>query len=30
MEGAYSLDAPLKVDARVGDNWLEMKEIIAP
>ena len=24
MEGAYKLDAPLKVDAKVGRNWLEM------
>ena len=24
MEGAYDLDAPLKVDAKVGRNWLEM------
>jgi DNA polymerase-1 len=26
MEGAYRLDAPLKVDAKVGRNWLEMEE----
>jgi DNA polymerase-1 len=26
MEGAYVLDAPLKVDAKVGRNWLEMEE----
>jgi DNA polymerase-1 len=26
MEGAYALDAPLKVDAKVGQNWLEMDE----
>jgi DNA polymerase-1 len=26
MEGAYRLDAPLKVDARAGKNWLEMEE----
>ncbi len=26
MEGAYPLDAPLKVDAKVGTNWLEMEE----
>jgi DNA polymerase-1 len=26
MEGAYQLDAPLKVDARVGRNWLDMNE----
>ena len=25
MEGAYQLDAPLKVDAKVGPNWLEME-----
>ena len=25
MEGAYHLDAPLKVDAKVGRNWLEME-----
>jgi DNA polymerase-1 len=24
MEGAYQLDAPLKVDAKVGHNWLDM------
>jgi DNA polymerase-1 len=24
MEGAYALDAPLKADAKVGHNWLEM------
>ena len=24
MEGAYDLDAPLKVDAKVGRNWLDM------
>jgi DNA polymerase-1 len=24
MEGAYDLDAPLKADAKVGRNWLEM------
>ncbi|MGD9147972.1 MAG: DNA polymerase I [Anaerolineae bacterium] len=27
MEGAYDLDAPLKVDAKVGRNWLEMVPI---
>lgn len=27
MEGAYALDAPLKVDAKVGQNWLEMDEL---
>ena len=27
MEGAYQLDAPLKVDMKVGKNWLEMEEI---
>jgi DNA polymerase-1 len=26
MEGAYALDAPLRVDAKVGRNWLEMDE----
>jgi DNA polymerase-1 len=26
MEGAYRLDAPLKVDAKVGKNWLDMDE----
>ena len=26
MEGAYQLDAALKVDAKVGRNWLEMEE----
>lgn len=26
MESAYALDAPLKVDAKVGRNWLEMDE----
>jgi len=26
MEGAHRLDAPLKVDAKVGHNWLEMDE----
>jgi DNA polymerase-1 len=24
MEGAYTLDAPLKVDAKVGRDWLDM------
>ena len=27
MEGAYPLQAPLKVDVRVGRNWLEMEEV---
>lgn len=27
MEQAYDLDAPLKVDAKVGSNWLEMEPI---
>ena len=27
MEGAYKLDAPLKVDLQVGDNWGELKEL---
>jgi DNA polymerase-1 len=26
MEGAHKLDAALRVDAKVGRNWLEMKE----
>jgi DNA polymerase-1 len=26
MEGAYKLDAPLKVDAKLGRNWLEMED----
>jgi DNA polymerase-1 len=26
MEGAYDLDAALKVDTKTGRNWLEMKE----
>ncbi|MBN1658478.1 MAG: DNA polymerase I [Anaerolineae bacterium] len=26
MEGAYELDAPLKVDVKVGRNWLDMEE----
>jgi len=26
MEGAYELDAPLKVDAKLGRNWLEMED----
>ena len=25
MEGAFELDAPLKVDLKVGENWLEME-----
>ncbi len=25
MEGAFELDAPLKVDMKVGENWLEME-----
>jgi len=25
MEGAFQLDVPLKVDTKVGKNWLEMK-----
>ena len=24
MEGAFELDAPLKVDMKVGSNWLDM------
>ncbi|MFZ5916270.1 MAG: DNA polymerase I [Chloroflexota bacterium] len=27
MEHAFDLDAPLKVDAEVGANWLEMKDV---
>jgi DNA polymerase-1 len=27
MEGALQLDAPLKVDVKVGSNWLEMEPI---
>ena len=27
MEGAFDLDAPLKVDAKVGENWLEMTPV---
>jgi len=27
MEGAYRLDAPLKVDAKVGRDWLDMTAI---
>jgi DNA polymerase-1 len=27
MESAYQLDAPLKVDAKVGRNWLDMEPI---
>jgi DNA polymerase-1 len=27
MEGAYELDAPLKVDVKVGHNWLEMSPL---
>jgi DNA polymerase-1 len=27
MEGAYQLDAPLKVDTKVGQNWLEMSTV---
>jgi DNA polymerase-1 len=27
MEGAYDLDAPLKVDAKVGHDWLEMEPV---
>jgi hypothetical protein len=29
MEGAFDLDAPLKVDAKVGRNWLEMEAYTA-
>jgi DNA polymerase-1 len=27
MEGAFELDAPLKVDFRKGQNWEEMKPL---
>jgi DNA polymerase-1 len=27
MEEAYSLDAPLKADVKVGPNWYEMKDV---
>ncbi|TEU16587.1 MAG: DNA polymerase I [Anaerolineales bacterium] len=27
MEGAFQLDAPLKVDVKVGNNWLEMEPV---
>jgi DNA polymerase-1 len=27
MEGAFDLDAPLKVDTKVGRNWLEMETV---
>jgi len=27
MEGAFQLDAPLKVDMSVGQNWLDMEEV---
>ena len=27
MEGAFALDAPLKVDVEVGPNWLEMERV---
>ena len=27
MEGAYQLDAPLKVDVKLGKNWLEMEDV---
>jgi DNA polymerase-1 len=27
MEGAYDLDAPLRVDAKVGHDWLEMEPV---
>jgi DNA polymerase-1 len=30
MEGAYDLDAPLKVDAKVGRNWLDMEPYQQP
>ena len=28
MEGAYQLDAALKVDAEVGPNWYEMEKVV--
>jgi DNA polymerase-1 len=30
MEGAYDLEAPLKVDAKVGRNWLDMEPYQQP
>jgi DNA polymerase-1 len=27
MEGAHALEAPLKVDAKVGPNWLDMDAV---
>ena len=27
MEGAFDLDAPLKVDVEIGPNWLEMESV---
>ena len=27
MEGAYKLDAPLRANAQVGDNWRDMTKI---
>jgi len=27
MSSAYKLDVPLKVDVKVGRNWLEMEEV---
>jgi len=27
MEGAFDLDAPLKVDVQIGSNWLEMESV---
>ena len=27
MEGAFTLDAPLKVDAKLGHNWLDMEAV---
>jgi DNA polymerase-1 len=29
MERAYDLNAPLKVDAKVGRNWLEMEGFVS-
>jgi DNA polymerase-1 len=27
MEGAFTLNAPLKVDAKLGHNWLDMEAV---
>ena len=26
MDSAYEIDVPLKVDAAIGNNWMEMKD----